>query len=80
MDRNEKKKKITDKICANRMKNTPTRTFVASGCSIGSGLGRSSERMVMCVRVLSMFKAFSLTVSLIREPLRPTKETPKKPD
>lgn len=58
------------------MKNTPTKTFVASGCSMGSGLGKSSDPMATRDIMFSMLRAFSFTESLIRDPLRPTKETP----
>lgn len=68
----ENETKRTHKICANRMKKTPTRTFVASGCSVGSEVGKSADRM----RVWKMPSASSLRVSLIKDPLSPTRETP----
>lgn len=44
----------------------PTRTVVASGSAVGSG----------SMRARRLPSGVSLSVSLIRDPLRPTKETP----
>lgn len=70
---------MTDKICANMMKKTPTRALVASGCSIGSGFGRSADRIPSDAGDVITFKismAVSLTVSLTMDPLSPTIDTP----
>jgi hypothetical protein len=69
----------TYKTCANRMKNMPSRTFVAAGFSIGTSGGKSPPGKSMSMSALfstSNAGLFSQIESLISEPDKPMNDTP----